>query len=132
MTNIFIIVTLLLTVFLCALNGFLAVIFRKRRTTEFISYVVIALIELGVFALTLMLRFGILKHVPYRLPPGLPFNRAEIGATIAIAVGLFPAAYWHRTSVAQMRRRIAQDAQAMKQREGGVHMRGNAPGEWMN
>ncbi|HEX6479924.1 MAG TPA: hypothetical protein VF043_13855 [Ktedonobacteraceae bacterium] len=132
MTNILITVTLVLTIFLCALNGVLAVIFRHRRATEIITYAVAGVIELGSFVFTLMFRIGILRHVPYHLPPGLPFNRAEIGATVTIAVGLFPAAYWHRTSVAQIRRRIAQDAEVMKQREGGVHMRSNVPGEWMN
>ena len=132
MTNILITVTLVLTLFLCALNSILAVIFRRRHTTEIITYVVAGGIELGLFVFTLLVRIGILTHVPYHLPPGLPFNRAEIGATVTVAVGLFPAAYWHRTSVAQIRRRIAQDAQAMKQREGSVHMRSNVPGEWMN
>lgn len=132
MTNILITVTLVLTVFLCALNGVLAVVFRHRRATEIISYIVVGLMELGAGVFTLLLRVGILRHVPFHLPPGLPFNRAELGATIVLAIGLFPAAYWHRTSVAQVRRRIAQDAQAMKQREGSVHMRSNAPGEWMN
>ena len=132
MTNILITVTLVLTIFLCALNAVLAVIFRRRRAAEIITYAVSGVIELGLFVFTLMFRIGILRHVPYHLPPGLPFNRAEIGATITIAIGLFPAAYWHRTSVAQIRRRIAQDAQAMKQRESGVHMRSNVPGEWMN
>ena len=132
MTNILIVVTLVLTIFLCALNGILAMIFRHRRATEIITYAVAGVIELGLFVFTLMVRIGILRHVPYHLPPGLPFNRAEIGATVTIAVGLFPAAYWHRTSVAQIRRRIAQDAQVMKQREGSVHMRSNVPGEWMN
>jgi ABC-type dipeptide/oligopeptide/nickel transport system permease component len=132
LTNILITVTLVLTIFLCALNGVLAVVFRHRRATEIITYAVAGVIELGIFVFTLMVRIGILRHVPYHLPPGLPFNRAQIGATVTIAVGLLPAAYWHRTSVAQIRRRIAQDAEAMKQREGGVHMRSNAPGEWMN
>jgi hypothetical protein len=132
LTNILITVTLVLTIFLCALNAVLAVIFRRRRAAEIITYAVAGVIELGLFVFTLMFRIGILRHVPYHLPPGLPFNRAEIGATITIAIGLFPAAYWHRTSVAQIRRRIAQDAQAMKQRESGVHMRSNVPGEWMN
>ena len=132
MTNILITVTLVLTILLCALNGVLAVVFRQRRATEIITYAVAGVIELGLFVFTLMVRIGILRHVPYHLPPGLPFNRAQIGATVTIAVGLLPAAYWHRTSVAQIRRRIAQDAEAMKQREGGVHMRSNAPGEWMN
>ena len=132
MTNILITVTLLLTVFLCALNGLLAGLYRKRRTSEIISYIAVGIIELALFAFTFMLRLGILRHIPFHLPPGLPFNRAEIGATIAIAVGLFPAAYWHRTSLAQLRQRIARDAKVMQQRKSGVQVRGDAPGEWMN
>jgi hypothetical protein len=85
-----------------------------------------------LFAFTLMLRLGILRHIPFHLPPGLPFNRAQIGATLAIAIGLFPAAYWHRTSLAQLRQRMARDAKVMQQRKSGVQVRGNVPGEWMN
>ncbi len=132
MTNILITVTLLLTVFLCALNGLLAGLYRKRRTSEIISYIAVGIIELALFAFTLMLRLGILRHIPFHLPPGLPFNRAQIGATLAIAIGLFPAAYWHRTSLAQLRQRIARDAKVMQQRKSGVQVRGDAPGEWMN
>jgi hypothetical protein len=110
----------------------LAGLYRKRRTSEIISYIAVGIIELALFAFTLMLRLGILRHIPFHLPPGLPFNRAEIGATIAIAVGLFPAAYWHRTSLAQLRQRIARDAKVMQQRKSGVQVRGDAPGEWMN
>ena len=132
MTNILITVTLVLTIFLCALNGLLARLYRKRRRAEMISYIAVGVIELGLFAFTLMLRLGILRHIPFHLPPGLPFNRAQIGATLTIAIGLFPAAYWHRTSLKQLRQRMARDAQAMKQRKGDVQVRGNAPGEWMN
>lgn len=132
MTNTLITVTLLLTFFLCALNGLLAVLYRKRRTGEIISYIAVGIIELALFAFTLALRLGILRHIPFHLPPGLPFNRAEIGATLAIAIGLFPAAYWHRTSLAQLRQRMARDAKVMQQRKSGVQVHSNAPGEWMN
>src|SRR5437868_3406382 len=103
--------TLVLTVFLCALNALLAVVFRKRRLTEIMCYLVVGLIELSIFVFALLFRLGVLTHVPYHLPPHLPFNRAEIGATMAIAIGLFPAAYWHRTTLAQLRQRMARDAQ---------------------
>lgn len=132
MTNILILMTLVLTIFLCALNGLLARFYRKRRPAEIISYIVVGLIELALFAFTLLLRLGVLRHIPYHLPQGLPFNRAQIGATLTIAIGLFPAAYWHRTSLKQLRQRMARDAQAMQQRKGNVQVRGNAPGEWMN
>ena len=132
MTNFFISLTLIFTGLLCILNIVFAIVYRKRRTAELLSYIAATLIELGLFVFTLLLRIGILTHIPYHLPPHLPFNRAEIGTAIAIGVGLFPAAYWHRTSISQVRERMAKDAQVLKERDGGVHIRSNAPGEWMN
>ena len=132
MTNFFISLTLIFTGLLCVLNIAFAIAYRKRRTAELLSYIAATLIELGLFVFTLLLRIGILTHIPYHLPPHLPFNRAEIGTAIAIGVGLFPAAYWHRTSISQVRERMAKDAQVLKERDGGVHIRSNAPGEWMN
>jgi len=131
-TNFFISLTLIITALLCILNIAFTLVYRKRRRAEFLSYIAAALIELGLFVFTLLLRLGILTHIPYHLPPHLPFNRAEIGTAIAIGVGLFPAAYWHRTSISQVRERMAKDAQVLKERDGGVHIRSNAPGEWMN
>ena len=132
MTNFFISLTLLITGLLCILNIIFALVYRKKRRAEFLSYIAATLIELGLFVFTLLLRLGILTHIPFHLPPHLPFNRAEIGTAIAIGVGLFPAAYWHRTSISQLRERMAKDAQVLKERDGGVHIRSNAPGEWMN
>ena len=132
MTNFLISLTLVITGFLFILNVVFAVIFRKRHLTEVLSYIAASLLESGFFVFTLLLRLGVLSHIPYHLPPHLPFNRAEIGAAIAIGVGLFPAAYWHRTSVSQMRERMANDAKVLKERDGGVHVRSTAPGEWMN
>jgi len=131
-TNFFISLTLIITGILCILNIAFTLVYRKRRRAEFLSYIAASLIESGLFVFTLFLRLGILTHIPYHLPPHLPFNRAEIGAAIAIGIGLFPAAYWHRTSVSQVRERMAKDAQILKERDGGVHVRSNAPGEWMN
>jgi len=105
---------------------------RKRNIVEILSYSIVGLLELGLFVFTLLLRLGILTHIPFHLPRGLPFNRAEIGAAISIGIGLFPAAYWHRTSISQVRERMAKDAQVLKERDGGVHVRSNVPGEWMN
>ena len=132
MTNVFISLTFVFTSLLCLLNITFAVVYRKRRSAELISYIAASVIEAGMFVFTLLLRLGILTHIPYHLPPHLPFNRAEIGTAIAIGVGLFPAAYWHRTSISQVRERMAKDAQSLKERDGGVHIRSNAPGEWMN
>lgn len=132
MTNVLISLTLVITGFLCILNIVFAVVFRKRHFTEILSYSAAGLLELALFVFTLFLRLGLLTHIPYHLPPHLPFNRAEIGAAIAIGIGLFPAAYWHRTSVSQVRERMAKDAHVLKERDGGVHVRSGAPGEWMN
>jgi hypothetical protein len=124
--------TLAFTSFLCLLNLIFAYAFRKKHIREIFSYLGVGLIELLIFAFTLALRLGILHGIPFHLPPHLPFNRAEIGATIAIAIGLFPAAYWHRTSASQIRAKMAQDAKVIKEQDGGVHVRSSAPGEWMN
>jgi hypothetical protein len=131
-TSFFISLTLIITSLLCILNIAFVIVYRKRRTAELLSYIAAIVIEMGLFVFTLLLRLGILTHIPYHLPPHLPFNRAEIGTAIAIGVGLFPAAYWHRTTISQMRERMAKDAQVLKERDGGVHIRSNAPGEWMN
>ena len=132
MTNLFISLTLIITSLLCLLNIAFAIVYRKRRAAELLSYIAATVIEAAMFVFTLLLRLGILTHIPYHLPPHLPFNRAEIGTAIAIGVGLFPAAYWHRTSISQLRERMAKDAKVLKERDGGVHIRSNAPGEWMN
>ena len=125
-------ITLGLTGFLCILNAALAYIFRKRQKREILSYIAAGTVELIAFAAVLFLRLGGIHDVPYRFPASLPFTRSEIGAALAIGVGLFPAAYWHRTSLAQLRARMAADAKVMKDREAGVQVRQHAPGEWMN
>ncbi len=132
MTTILISVSLWITGFLCLLNAAFAYIFRKRQTGELVSYLAVGLVELAVFVFVLILHLGLLTSVPYPLPPGLSFNRAEIGAALAIGIGLFPAAYWHHTSITQWRERMAKDAKALKERDGGVRVRSNTPGEWMN
>ena len=121
-----------ITGFLCLLNVVFMYIFRKRRKVEVLSYLLVGFIELSIFFFALMLRLGIIHTVPFHLPPHLFFNRAEIGAAIAIGIGLFPVGYWHRTSASELRARMAQDAKIIKERDGGVRVRSNAPGEWMN
>ena len=122
--------TLWITGSLCLLNIALVIVFRKRRLREILSYAFGCLFELAAFGFALVLHLRIITQVPYHLPPGLSFNRAEIGATIAIAIGLFPAAYWHRSPMSELPTRIAQDAKVMKARNGGVRIK--APGEWIN
>lgn len=131
-TSVLVTIMLFVAAFLFALNLALAIAFRKRRALEIITYVAASLIELAIFVFVLLLQLGILTHVPLNLPPGLPIDRAELGGTLALAIGLFPAAYWHRTTMSQLRQRMADDAKVIKNREGGVRIRSNAPGEWLN
>ena len=123
---------LFVAAFLFLLNATLAIAFRKRRAIEVLSFIAAGLLELAIFVFVLLLQIGVLTHVPLNLPAGLPIDRAEIGGTLALAIGLFPAAYWHRTSMSQLRQRMADDAKIIKNREGGVRIRSNAPGEWLN
>ena len=125
-------ITLWISLFLCLLNIGLAIVFRKRRLREVASYYVACAFELAIFVFALLLHLNLITKVPYNLPPVLPFDRAQIGAALTIGFGLFPAAYWHRTTMGQLRTRMAQDAKVMKERDGGVHIKSNAPGEWMN
>jgi hypothetical protein len=124
--------TLWISLFLCLLNIGLAIFFRKRRLGEVISYCAACVLELGIFVFALLLHLNLITKVPYNLPPGLPFDRAQIGAALTLAIGLFPAAYWHRINVSELPKRIADDAKVIKERDGGVRVRSNAPGEWMN
>jgi len=132
LTGTIIWVSLVVTGFLCILNSVFAYIFRKRTTGEKVSYIVVGVLELLIFVVTLTWRLGLLHSIPFHLPQHLPFNRAEIAGAVAIGIGLFPAAYWHRTSMSQLRTRMQEDAQTMKQREAKVQVRNSVPGEWMN
>lgn len=125
-------ITLWISLFLCLLNIGLAIFFRKRRLREVVSYYVACVFELAIFVFALLLHLNLITKVPYNLPPGLPFDRAQIGAALTIGIGLFPAAYWHRINVSDLPKRIADDAKVIKERDGGVRVRSNAPGEWMN
>jgi hypothetical protein len=115
--------------FLFLLNALLMVIYRKKQKRELISYAVAGIIELAIFVFVLLFSYGVIQNIPYALPPGLEFNRAEIGAALAIGIGLFPAAYWHSVNLSEVPARIAKDGKAMKERKVGVHV---PPGEWMN
>ena len=131
LTSTLVTIMLFTTAFLFMLNAAFAIAFRKRRAIEVLSFILASLAEVAIFAFLLILNLRLLTHIPLNLPPGLPINRAEIGSTIALAIGLFPAAYWHRTSLAQLRQRMADDAKVIKNRD-GVRIRGNGPGEWLN
>lgn len=125
--------TLVLTGFLCLLNIGLAIFYRDRRVLEVVSYYTACVIELAIWVFALLLQLHVITRVPFPLPPGLPINRAMIGAALAFGVGLSPAAYWHRINISELPKRLAKDAEAMKARtDGGVRIRSNTPGEWMN
>jgi hypothetical protein len=131
--NTFIVfVTAAVLALLCILNGIFALVFRKRQHREVLSYIVVGLLELCFFMIVLVLRLGGFHHIPYRFPASLPVSRTEVGAAFAVGIGLFPAAYWHRTTTTDLRIRMAQDAKVLKERTSGVHVREQAPGEWMN
>jgi hypothetical protein len=119
------------TGFLVILNAAFVIVLRKKRLIEVLSFVIACLAELVIFVFLLTLNTHLLTSIPLNLPPGLPINRAEIGSTIALAIGLFPAAYWQHMSLSQMRQRMAEDAKVLKNRD-GVRIRSNAPGEWLN
>ena len=125
-------ITLWVSLFLCLLNIALAIVFRKKHIWELLSYGIACIIELAIFVFALLLHLSLITKVPYNLPPGLPFDRAQLGAALTIAFGLFPAAYWHRINVSDLPKRIADDAKVIKDRDGGVRVRSDAPGEWMN
>lgn len=127
------IISLWVTGFLCLLNVGLAIAYRQKQAKEIVSYYAVFAFELLIFVFAFLLHLGVITHVPFPLPPGLPFNRAEIGAAVAIGIGLLPATFWHRTSFSEVGVRMAEDARTMKDRDGGVKIgRKSAPGEWMN
>ena len=127
-----VVLTLWLTGLLCLLNVVFAIAYRKRDIKEVISYYAAGSVELIIFVFAMLLYSGVISAIPYHLPPGLPVNRAEIGAALAFGIGLFPAAYWHRINLSELPRRIAEDGQVIKDRDGGVRVRKSSPGEWMN
>jgi hypothetical protein len=125
-------ITIWIALFLCSLNIVLAIVFRRRRGWELLSYGVACIVELAIFVFALLYHLSLITMVPYHLPPGLPFDLAQIGAALTIAIGLFPAAYWHRINVSDLPKRIAEDAKVIKERDAGVRVRSGTPGEWMN
>lgn len=127
-----VVVTLWLTGFLSIVNIGFAFLYKKRKAAERISYSVALGVELVIFVFALLLHFRTIHHVPFPLPPGLPIDRAEIGAAIAIAIGLFPVTYWHRISLSEVGTRMAQDAKSLKAQESSIRVESKAPGEWMN
>jgi hypothetical protein len=122
--------TLWITGFLFVLNIVLAIVFRKNSKRELLSYCAACVLELMLFGFALLYQLGTLSQIPYHLPPGLPFNSIQVGAALAFGLGLFPAAFWHRTNISDLPKRIAEDANTMKGQQAGVRIR--KPGEWIN
>jgi hypothetical protein len=124
-------VTLWITGLLCLLNIGLAILYHARTKKEVFSYYAACLLELPVFVLALLFYLGVIirSQIPFPLPPGLPVNRAEIVAALAIGLGLFPAALWHRINLSELPKRIAADGKTMKA-HGGVSI--HDPEEWFN
>ncbi len=131
-TRLFVPIALWLAGFLCLLNIVLAILFRKNPRLEVTSYYVACGIEFVILVLILLVHIGIISKLPFYLPPSLPINQAEIAAALAIGIGLFPAAYWHRINVSELPKRIAEDGKTMKSHQDSVHVRSGKPGEWMN
>jgi hypothetical protein len=124
--------TLGITGFLCLLNIALAILFRKRHKQEVLTYYAACVVELLIFVVTLLIYIGVISTAPFHLLHGLPINQAEIGAALAIGVGLFPAAYWHRVNLSDLPARIAQDGREMKKQNAGRIHDISQHGEWMN
>lgn len=129
MISIFVTITLVVTALLFLLNVLFAIARRRKSPAEVASYAAAAVLEFVVFMVVLLFRLGLIK-IPFSLPQGLSFNRAEIAAALSLGLGLFPAAYWQGTSLSQLRKRMEDDAKVIKQRDGGVRVR--TPGEWIN
>ncbi len=127
-------ITLWITGFLCLLNIALALYFRQRSRKEVVTYYLACVFELLVFVFALLFFLDVIKQsqIPYPLPPRLPINRAEIAAALAIGLGLFPAAYWHRINLQELPGRIAADGKVLKNQAHSIHVRTGAPEEWMN
>ncbi|GCF06601.1 hypothetical protein [Dictyobacter arantiisoli] len=122
-------VVLWVTGFLSLLNIALAIFYRRNKHLEITSYYVSFLIELALFIASLLVLLGVISRSLFYLPSGLPINQAEIGVALAIGLGLFPAAYWHRINVSELPKRITEDGKQMKS---DVRVRNSLPGEWMN
>jgi hypothetical protein len=124
--------TLGITGFLCVLNVVLAILYRKRHKQEVLTYYAACGIELAIFVVTLLIYIGTISTTPFHLIHGLPVNQAEIGTALAIGIGLFPAAYWHRVNLSDLPARIAQDGREMKKQNAGRIHDISHHGEWMN
>jgi hypothetical protein len=122
---------LVISGFLCLLNIGLAIFYRKNKHREVLSYYVAFLFQGIFFIVALLAIFHVISGSFFHLPGGLPFNQAEIGVALAIGIGLFPAAYWHRINVSELPKRIAEDGKNLKETK--VRIRdASVPGEWMN
>ncbi|HTI15026.1 MAG TPA: hypothetical protein VL461_10700 [Dictyobacter sp.] len=125
-------VTLGVAAFLFLLNVVLAIVFRKKKHVELLTYYVAGFLELVALAFSVLVVSGIIQHLPFTLPAGLPINQAEISAALAIGIGLFPAAYWHRVDISELPKRIAEDKENMQSHTISVNIREKRPDGWVN
>lgn len=126
-------VSLWITGFLCLLNIGLAMFFRQQGKKEVITYYLACIFELLMFVLALLIQFDVITQarIPFHLPSGLPVNQAELAAALAVGIGLFPAAYWHRINLQDLPKRIAEDGKSFEANNARVRIR-SGPNEWMN
>ncbi|GCE25700.1 hypothetical protein KDA_11840 [Dictyobacter alpinus] len=126
-------VVLWVTGFLCLLNIGLAIFYRRNKRIEILSYYGACAFELLLFIGALLVMLHVISQSLFRLPQGLPINQAEIGVALAIGLGLFPAAYWHRINLSELPKRINEDGKNMNEAQARVRIRDRSiPGEWMN
>ncbi|GCE17859.1 hypothetical protein [Dictyobacter kobayashii] len=126
-------VVLWVTGFLCVLNVALAIFYRRNKRAEVVSYYAAFAFELVLFVAALLVLLHVISQSFFRLPAGLPINQGEIGIALAIGLGLFPAAYWHRINISELPKRITEDGKNMKNNQANVRVRDRSiPGEWMN
>ncbi|GLV57360.1 hypothetical protein KDH_41960 [Dictyobacter sp. S3.2.2.5] len=126
-------VVLCVTGFLCLINVGLAIFYRHNKRAEIITYYAAFAFELILFVAAFLVLLGVFSQSFFRLPAGLPINQGEIGVALAIGLGLFPAAYWHRINISELPKRITEDGQNLKNNQIDVRIRDRSiPGEWMN
>ena len=63
--------------FLCLLNVVFVYAFRKKRMAEILSYIVVGVLEVGIFVFVLGLRLSLIHRIPFHIPNYLPFTRTD-------------------------------------------------------
>ncbi len=78
MTSIILQVAPFIAGFLCLLNVVFAYAFRKKRMAEVLCYIVIGVLEMGIFVFVLGLRLSVIHRIPFHIPNYLPFTRTPL------------------------------------------------------